>query len=314
MKPENEWANDSSEAVARPQSVGGELLSRALKGEREGLIFVFPTIMMLVVVVFLPIVAGIYLSFQNATATTSTFNGLDNYAYLLERSAFWNALSNTVFFTAISVSAHLILGLITALLVNEHIRGRMVFRVSFLMPWVLASVIVGLTWKWLYDPMYGVLNFVLQQLHIIDNPVTWLGNPVTALPAILFTNAWHGFPFMMVMLLAGLQAIPNEEYEAAMIDGASVWQRFIYITIPNLRYVMMIAITLDTIWQFRTFDVIEVMTAGGPAGSTEILSTLIYREMFSNFRFGLASAIGTLMLVITTLLSLVYISVLRAAE
>jgi multiple sugar transport system permease protein len=314
MNADNRYTNSTAEAAIERRSARGELLSRVLRGDREGLLFVSPTILLLIIVVFLPIVAGVYLSFQNATATTSTFNGLDNYAYLLARSAFWNALGNTITFTAISVTAHFVLGMFTALLVNENIRGRMVFRVSLLMPWVLAPVIVGLTWKWLYDPIYGVLNFVLQQLHIIENPVTWLGNSITALPAVLITNAWHGFPFMMVMLLAGLQAIPNEEYEAAMIDGASAWQRFFYITIPNLRYVMMIAITLDTIWQFRTFDVIEVMTAGGPAGSTEILSTLIYREMFSNFRFGLASAIGIVMLAITTLLSLVYLSMLRSAE
>jgi len=277
----------------------------------QGLLFVLPAVLVLAAVLLLPIVSSIILSFQSVTPVRARFVGLENYRYIFGQSAFFGALINTAVFTAVSVASAFLLGLIAALLVNERIRGRALFRVALLLPWVISLVVVGLTWKWIYDPLYGVLNYWLEQLHVIKEPVAWLASVESAMPAILIANIWQSFPFMMVVLLAGLQAIPEEEYEAATIDGASAWQRFFSITLPHLRYIAMIGITLDTIWMFRSFDVVQVMTGGGPLGSTELLSTLVYREMYSNLRFGVASAEGTVMFVITVMLSLVYIGIIK---
>ncbi len=277
----------------------------------QGLLFVLPAVLVLASVLLLPIVSSIILSFQNVTPVRARFVGLENYRYIFGQSAFFGALINTAIFTAVSVASAFVLGLIAALLVNERIRGRGLFRVALLLPWVISLVVVGLTWKWIYDPLYGVLNSWLEQVHLIREPVAWLASVETAMPAVLIANIWQSFPFMMVVLLAGLQAIPEEEYEAATIDGASAWQRFFSITLPHLRYIAMIGITLDTIWMFRSFDVVQVMTGGGPLGSTELLSTLVYREMFSNLRFGVASAEGTVMFVITVILSLIYMGIIK---
>lgn len=286
-------------------------IALVLGKDYPGFLFILPAVLMLTLVLLVPIVQAIYLSFQDATMGASRFVGLANFANLLTQPTFWGAFGNTVVFTTVSVVAEAVLGLATALLVNEPIRGRSLIRVALLVPWVVAPVIVGVTWKWILEPLYGILNYYLQQLHIIDEAVTWLANVNLAMPAVLVANIWHGFPFMMVMLLAGLQSIPEEEYEAATIDGASAWQRFLNVTIPHLRYIAMIGITLTTIWEFRAFDIVQVMTMGGPAGGTELLSTLIYREMFANLRYGAAAAVGTAMFVITTLLSLIYIGMIK---
>jgi len=277
----------------------------------RGVLFVLPAVLVLAAVLLLPILSSIVLSFQTVTPVNARFVGLDNYWYIFGQSAFLEAIIHTAVFTAVSVVSAFGLGLAAALLVNERIWGRAFFRVTLLLPWVISLVVVGLTWKWIYDPLYGVLNYWLEQLHIITQPMAWLANVGFAMPAILLANIWQSFPFMMVVLLAGLQAIPEEEYEAARIDGASAWQRFLRITLPHLRYIAMIGITLDTIWMFRSFDVVQVMTGGGPLGSTELLSTLIYREMYTNLRFGVASAEGTIMFVITVMLSLVYMGIIK---
>jgi len=277
----------------------------------QGVLFVLPAVLVLVAVLVVPIASAIIVGFQAVTAGHARFVGLENYRYIFGQSTFFGALINTTVFTVVSVASALFLGLAAALLVNERVRGRAVFRVALLLPWVISLVVVGLTWKWIYDPLYGLLNYWLEQLHVINQPVAWLATVDFAMPAILLANIWQSFPFMMVVLLAGLQAIPEEEYEAARIDGASAWQRFRSITLPHLRYIAMIGITLDTIWMFRSFDVVQVMTGGGPLGSTELLSTLIYREMFTNLRFGIASAEGTVMFVITVMLSLIYIGIIK---
>lgn len=277
----------------------------------QGVLFVLPAVIVLAAVLLVPIASSIVMSFQNPSPGESGFVGLENYRYILQEPAFYQALLNTAVFTAVSVGGAFLLGLAAALLVNERIRGRTVFRVVLLLPWVISLVVVGITWRWIYDPLYGVLNYWLEQLHIISQYVAWLGSANFAMPAVLVANIWQSSPFMMVMLLAGLQAIPEEQYEAARIDGASTWQRFRSITLPHLRYIAMIGITLDTIWMFRSFDLIQVMTAGGPLGTTEVLSTLIYREMFTNLRFGVAAAQGTVMFVITVILSLIYLGIIK---
>ena len=182
------------------------------------------------------------------------------------------------------------------------------------MPWTLPDVIAGLVWKFMYDPLSGIVNDVLLRVGLIGRPVEWLSDPLLALPSVIVADVWRGFPFVMLILLAGLQAISRDLYEAARIDGASTWQEFRHITIPGLRGVAVVALALDTIWQFRRFGLIYAMTQGGPGYRTAILPILVYKQYFRFFNFEYASAIAAVAAVVMLIISVPYIrAVVREA-
>jgi multiple sugar transport system permease protein len=237
----------------------------------------------------------------------SNFVGLENYRRFLEDPFFWNALQNTTLFTLGSVALHVVLGVGAALLLARAIRGRTFFRIVGLVPWMLSSVVVATLWRWMYHPQFGVINDILSRLGFQDlSQTAWLGEINLALAAVIFTNAWRGFPFVMIMVLAGLQAIPREQYEAASVDGAAGLAVLRYVTFPNLRFILTISILLDTIWTFKYFDLMQVMTGGGPANSTEVLTTLVYRNAFEFLEVEYASAIAVFMFLILLAFTLVY--------
>jgi len=175
-------------------------------------------------------------------------------------------------------------------------------------------MVVGIIWKWMYDPIYGALNDALLKIGLISTPVEWLSNPKLALFSVILVNLWRGFPFVMLILLAGLQAIPRHLYEAGAIDGASKWQLFIHITIPGLRKMIVVALALDIVWEVRRFGLIQAMTKGGPGVLTEVLSTYTYKQYFQFFRFEYASAIAVVMTVVLLLVSLPYIWMISQEE
>jgi multiple sugar transport system permease protein len=236
----------------------------------------------------------------------TVFVGLENYVRLAQDPDFWWACRNSVFFTVGSVAGHILLGLGVALLLNQRIPFRPLFRIVSLVPWMFAAVVVAMTWRWLLDAQLGIINFMLASLGL-PGPFLWFENSALALPAIIVTNIWRGFPFASVTLLAALQAIPAEQYEAASVDGATPFMQFRYVTLPHLQFALVIIATLDTIWNFKHFDLIQVMTNGGPAGATEVLTTLAFRVSFENFEFGYAAAIGVAMSVILLATTVVYV-------
>jgi multiple sugar transport system permease protein len=271
--------------------------------------FTLPAIGLLAVVLLVPLGHVIYLSVQtDAGGGEMVFSGLSNYSRFVDDPLFWNALRNTAVFTVGSVTLHLLLGMAAALLLNRQIRGRTVFRIIALVPWMFSSVVVAVLWNWMYSPQFGVINDILDRLGFHSAAeVAWLGDLDLALPAVIFANAWRGFPFVMIMVLAGLQTIPREQYEAADVDGASGLAAFRYVTLPHLRFVIGIAVILDSIWTFRYFDLIQVMTRGGPANATEVLVTFVYRNSFEYFKFGYASAIAVITFLILLGFTLVYV-------
>jgi len=247
-------------------------------------------------------VDAIWLSF---TGSRQTFVGLANYWRLIGDRDFWSALENSTLFTAGSVLGHLVLGLATAVLLNQAIPFRQLFRVITLVPWTLAAVVVAMTWRWMLDPQLGIINAILAGWGIRGIP--WFDNPHLALLAIIVTNIWRGFPFASIALLAALQAIPKEQYEAASVDGASGPKQFRYVTLPHLRFTLAIVGTLDTIWNFKHFDLVQIMTNGGPAGATEVLTTLTYKVSFENLEFGYAAAIGVIMSLVLLAFTVFYV-------
>jgi multiple sugar transport system permease protein len=240
-----------------------------------------------------PTVWAIWLSFfsRRLGVPSSPFVGLQNYVQLFNDAQFWNAARNTAMFTVIAVALKLVLGMGAASILNSRIPCRNLFRSWMILPWIAPSIVVALTWQWMFADLGGVINHVLQSLHVVTTSISWLGNPVTARFAVVVANVWLGFPFFSMNLLAGMQAIPKELYEAAEVDGASAWRRFWHVTLPGLRSVLVIATVLNTIWTLNTFDLIYVMTGGGPYFATELLGLFAYKQAFliRNLSYGSAA-------------------------
>lgn len=285
--------------------------------------FILPALLLLGAVVLFPILTALHLSFHNVRLVPpdqafmgfqSTFSGLDNYLEVLASREFLGAFVNTTLFTLFTVLGSFGLGLGFALLLDLAIKARSVWRLLMLAPWVVAPAVAGSTWRWMFETRYGVFNALIRTVMPSAPQVPWLADPTLAMFSVSITNVWLRTPFMMVMLLAGLQAIPADEYEAAAVDGASAWQRFRFVTVPHLSFVILVATLLEGIWTFKHFDIIQVMTGGGPERATELLSTLIYKTSFEFFRFGPAAAMGMVITAVMTVFSVGYARLLRARD
>jgi ABC-type sugar transport system permease subunit len=260
-----------------------------------GYTLIVPLLLVMLGLLAYPVISALLISFQDKMmGRPGHYIGLDNYTELLFKDRrFRMVVRNSVIFTFASVFGKLLIGLGMAVLLNQRIKMRTMFRGWLLLPWVAPTFVTALTWRWMYDGTSGVFNFMLAKLGIIDVPIAWLGNASTALLAVTATNIWHGFPFFGVSLLAALQAIPSELYEAAEVDGASPGQKFRYITIPGIMTVLIITTMLSMIWTFNDFQIVYIMTGGGPAFATHIFATYAYTIGFSGSRLGYAIAIST---------------------
>lgn len=272
----------------------------------QGYGFILPCLVILILVLGFPATVAVLNSFTPLWSETKTFT-IANYIKLANDPLFWNALTITLLFVGGTVILHLLLGLAVAVALNVDIKARWLFRLIAILPWTVPDVISGLVWRFMYNPTSGIINDLLFRLGLTTTYIEWLADPQLALPSVIFADVWRGYPFVMLILLAGLQAIPTELYEAARIDGASTLQEFRYITIPNLKRMILIAIALDTIWQFRRFGLIYNMTLGGPGHATEILSLYIYRHFFKYFNFEYASAMAVVLAILMLVISLPYI-------
>jgi len=274
----------------------------------EHIPFLLPALLVTAVVVLYPALQTVWLSLHHFVLfdpDNIRFVGLGNFADILLRDElFWISLGNSLVWVVAAVGLQFLLGLVTALLLNQTFWGRSVARALVVVPWALPSVIIGLMWTWMYDLNLGVFNDMLLRAGLIDAPVAWLAQPSTALGAVILALVWQGFPFFTVMILAGLQTIPATHYEAAAMDGATRWQMLRYITLPALREVIATALLLRMIWVANSLDVILVMTGGGPGYTTHTLPLYAFLKAYSGMEFGYASALSLLM----TLLLLVVVA------
>ncbi len=238
------------------------------------------------------------------------FIGLDNYAAILDSPEFWSALLITVQFTLLVVTAVTVLGVLVALLLNQPFRGRGIVRTLVLLPWAIPPVVNGLMWQWIYDSKIGALNGLLVSLGIISEYRGWLSDPTSALLALAFADVWNVLPLAVILLLAALQKIPGELYESARMDGAGPFQLFRYITFPWLAQTLLVVLILQTLSAIRVFDVIYVLTAGGPGTATTTLTWKTYLTTFENLDFGLGNAYAYTVSVITFGFALAYFRVL----
>jgi multiple sugar transport system permease protein len=239
----------------------------------------------------------------------ATFVWLQNYLTIFADPVFWQSVAQTLYFTIMSVIFHLLIGLAFAQLLNSRLVDpaiRSVLRVLFILPWLYTAVIIATIWRLLLDPN-GVVNSMLMALHIVDFKVEWFSSPTTALHAVTFANIWAGYPLYMVSLLAALQGLSKELYEAAEIDGANRFQMFVHITIPQLMPVIISIALLDFIWTMQVFPLVWMTTGGGPIHATEMLSTYTYKLAFSSYKFSLASASAVIILVMSMSITFLYI-------
>ena len=291
------------------QIAKGRSFKAGLLAVMEPWAYLSPTIILIALVMMVPLVIGISYAFQ-AISLMNPFDsgwiGLENFASLYDDAKFWKSLKNTAYWTIASVFFQFFLGLGLALLLNQGFYGRRLVQALVFLPWAVPTFLSALTWAWLFNPVIGPLPHWMAAIGILSEPYNILSDPATALWGPIIANVWFGIPFFAITLLAALQSIPRELYEAAAIDGASAWQCFVKITLPFLAPMIMITVMLRAIWIANFADLIFVMTGGGPANSTQILSTYIFTTAFRKLDFGYASAIAVVLL----LLLLLYAAIL----
>jgi multiple sugar transport system permease protein len=277
-----------------------------MRREDSGNRFIFPALLLLSLVTIYPVFFVFYLSLHRKLLIfdISRFVGLENYLFLLSDDRFWNALKNTVYFTAISVSLELILGLSIALLLQRSFRLKGFVRALVLIPWAIPTVVSAKMWEWIYNTDFGILNY------IVGSKINWLGNPFLALNAAVFMDVWKTTPFVAILLMAGLQVIPQDLYQAAKVDGAGRWDTFKTITLPLLKPVILVVLLFRTLDAFRIFDAIYVLTGGGPANTTETLSIYAYKVLFQTLQFGYGSTLSVVVFLCIGCMSVFYIKLL----
>jgi len=258
-------------------------------------------------VALIPIFFTLWLSFRRQMPIfgISEFAGLDNFSFLLSDARFWNALANTAYFVGVSVPLELALGLGIAMLLHRSFRGRGAMRALVLIPWAVPTVVAARFWEWIYNGDFGVLNYLL------GARINWLGDPFWSLHAAILADVWKATPFVVLLLLAGLQVIPEELYRAARMDGAGAWQLFRHITLPLLRPVLLLVLLFRTMDAARVFDLIFVLTGGGPANTTETLVVYSYKLMYRTLQFGYGSAVAVATFLFIFALSLGYLYFMR---
>lgn len=275
-----------------------------------GWILTLPALLAILGIVLIPVIQSLIQSFQQydlSRPQSNGFIGLLNYINLLSDARYLNSLFVTFRFSFISVIFELILGIGIALVLNKNFVGRGFVRGLMILPWAMPSIVNAAMWKWIYNADYGVLNALALKLGLIDQYMIWLADPFWSTVLIILANVWKETPFTVLMLLAALQTIPDELYEAARVDGSSGWQSFMKITLPLILPVVMIVSTLQFIWGFQTFELITVVTGGGPFSTTEMVNLRVYATTFRSLRFGYGSAMAYLTSLIILLPVIFYI-------
>ena len=274
---------------------------------RPHVLFLAPAMAVLAAVTIYPIIYVLLLSLHRRLLifNISKFTGLDNYGFLLRDDRFWNAFYNTAYFTVLSVSLELVLGIAIAVLLDRAFKGKGTMRSIVLIPWAIPTVVSAKMWEWMYNSDFGILNYLL------GANINWLGSPIWAINAAVFMDVWKTTPFVALLVMAGLEIIPRDLYNSARVDGASRWYIFTRITLPLLKPVILIVLIFRTLDAFRVFDAIYVLTGGGPANTTETLSIYAYNMLFQTLQFGYGSTISVTVFFCVGIITILYVRLLR---
>lgn len=274
-------------------------------------LLIAPSFVVVFALVLVPIVRAGWMSLHRINlkrpAAGQPFVGLENYAEIFRDPSFWQSTGRTLYFLAVSIGIEIVIGVAVAVLLNQQFRGRGLLRAIVLIPWALPITVDAMMWLWILNPNYGALNSLLWQLGLIEEYRTWLSSPWTAMNMVILADVWKVTPLVILLTLAALQTIPPTLYEAARVDGAGAWRGFWGITIPLLRPTLAIVLVIRSMDAFRVFDIIYIMTSGGPSDGTKVIAYYTYLEAFSFLRMGRASALAYLMTIIIILMAMLYI-------
>jgi ABC-type sugar transport system permease subunit len=301
----------------RSRTGTGHSQSLLARDRRFGYLLIAPLLIVLLVITAYPLGYNIWNSFHNVNyllPPLGGFTGFSNYSKLFTDNEFVPALLHTLGFTVVSVAIETVIGLSLAVALNKRFRGRGIVRAAIFIPWAVPTVVSAELWRTMFDPQQGFVNFLLTKLHLPLATTTWLDSTWTAWAAILIADAWRNTPFMAIVLLAGLQVIPSDIYEAARIDGASAWQQFRRLTLPLLKPALMVALIFRTLQSFFIFDVVYIMTGGGPGTSTNVLAYLNYKAFFALFDYGYGGAVSVSLVIVALIIASVYVRVFRTEE
>lgn len=279
-----------------------------LSDAQFGFILVLPALVLFVIIILYPLLNSMIMAFYDKSLVWpgQEFIGLENIDKVLRRD-FLKIFGNTLTFTIEATILPFVIGFAVALVLNQPMRGRGILRGLFLLPWLIPAVVVSFLWMWIFNANYGVLNGLLRATGLISENINWLGTKGLAMQAVIVAKSWNTFPWIAIMVLAGLQTIPKELYEAAAIDGANRWHSFRHITLTQLRGVITTVLLLSFIWNFQHFETLYVMTTGGPAGTTTTFSVAVYQAAFQAFDLGQAGAIGLLWMVLLSVIVGIYL-------
>lgn len=270
----------------------------------SGPYFVLPAILLLAAFILYPLSSTLFLSLTDAQ---NAFVGLDNYAETVNSSITSRAARNTLYFVGVSIIVEVVLGTLVGILLNQRFRGRAAVRTLTLIPWIIPEIVAATTWAWMFHTDFGIINDTLKALGIISEPIRWLTNPDTVMPALIAIRVWKVFPFVAIMILAGLQAVPASLYEAARVDGASFWQEVRYVMIPALLPVIASVTLLLMVSGLNAMTIVYATTKGGPADRSLITSIQIFKEAFEYLEFNRASALSMLFFLVTAVFIVIYI-------
>ena len=269
---------------------------------------IIPVVIFMIIFYGYPLLLTFKYSFQEVSliGSENNFVGFRNYIRVLTDEKFYNTLILTFKWAVLTIVIKIVIGFIMALLLNAELYFKKALRFLVLIPWAIPQVVVAILWTWILDGQYGYLNYYLQKFGFVEEAIRWLSDPNLALISTSIVDAWIGIPLITMIFLSGLSSIPDSLYEAAMVDGANLFQRFRYITLPAMKKVFLIALTLTTIWTFNSFNVIYVLTGGGPMDATETMMIKIYHEAFGKYNLGMSSTLSIIVFIILTILSILY--------
>jgi len=267
-------------------------------------------------VIIYPLLRALYLSLfeYSLTKVSHPFIGLGNYAHILSTPAFWASIERTLYFTLVSTAAELVLGLLVALLLNQEFYGRGVLRALIIIPWALPTMVNGMMWRWIDNADYGALNALLTQLHLIPEYRPWLSTPMSAMNMVIIADVWKMTPLVTLLILASLQTIPRSLYESSSLDGAGRWRTFWSIVFPYLKPTILIVLVVRTMEAFKVFDIIFMMTRGGPANGTLTVAYYTYVEAFSNLQLGSGAALSYLIALFILGFAMIYVRLLQTGD
>jgi multiple sugar transport system permease protein len=276
---------------------------------QTGLLFALPALIVLFMLIAYPVA---YTGLLSVTDAKGNFTGLDNFAAVLKPKVTVQAFINTIYWVFGSIVFQVVLGTLTAILLNQSFFGRGALRAITLIPWVVPGIVAATTWAWMFHTEFGIINYMMTSTGVLQSPIGWLTNKDTVMPVLIAINVWKLFPFVAIMVLAGLQSIPNDLYEAARVDGATFWEEVWYIMLPSVRPVITAVTLLLVIWGLNSITIIYAITRGGPANKTLITPIQIFRSAFESFQFNQAAALSVIFFAVTIVVVFIYIKVLSA--